>query len=604
MKTIYAGLIGFGNIGAGTVKLLMENGSLIEQRLGAKIVIKKIADLDLKTPRPVTVDRKLLTKDAKAILNDPEISIVIELVGGYEPAKGFILEAIRQGKHVVTANKALLATYGNEIFKAAERRGVNIGFEASVGGTIPVIKTLRESLAANRIRSIFSILNGTTNFILTKMTDEGKNFKTVLREAQALGFAEADPTFDVEGIDTAHKLGIVLALSYGKKVNLEEIYREGITGVSQQDIEFAKELGYKIKLLAIAIERGGAIEARIHPTMIPFDHLLASVNGNYNALHIRGDASGPVFLYGQGSGMMPTASAVVADLIDIARDLLKGISRRVPSRSLSEDRIEDHRADADGRHRDQLLLPFFGPGPARRAVENLRDSREAQHQHFRRHPEGQGPGQGGLGARRHDDPRIPGEGYAGGPEGNRQAGRSERQNGAHPHRGRQTEMKYAVLLGDGMADWAVESLGGKTPLEYAKIPNMDRIAREGTLGLIDTVPKGFKPGSDVAILSVLGYDPEACYTGRGPLEAASMGVHLEPGDLAFRCNLVTLGRRAGPDHGGLYGRAHHYGRGAPDHPRARSVNRLRPPEVLPRRGLPAPARLEGRRAGGGDDPSP
>jgi len=341
MKTIQAGLIGFGNIGSGTVKLLMENGGLIEQRLGARIVIRKIADLDLKTPRPVAVDRKILTRDARAILNDPEISIVIELVGGYEPAKSFILEAIRQGKHVVTANKALLATHGDEIFKAAEQRGVNIGFEASVGGTIPVIKTLRESLAANRIRSVFAILNGTTNFILTKMSDEGKNYKMVLREAQQLGFAEADPTFDVEGIDTAHKLGLVLALSYGKRVNLEDIYREGITGVSQQDIEFARELGYRIKLLAIAIQRGDAVEARIHPTMIPFDHLLANVNGNYNALHIRGDASGSVFLYGQGSGMMPTASAVVADLIDIARDIQKGISRRVPSRSLSEGGIED-----------------------------------------------------------------------------------------------------------------------------------------------------------------------------------------------------------------------------------------------------------------------
>ena len=341
MKTIQAGLIGFGNIGSGTVKLLAENGGLIESRLGARIVIRKIADLDLKTPRPVAVDRKILTRDARAILSDPEISIVIELVGGYEPAKSFILEAIRRGKHVVTANKALLATYGDEIFKAAEQHGVNIGFEASVGGTIPVIKTLRESLAANRIRSIFSILNGTTNFILTKMSDEGKNYKMVLREAQQLGFAEADPTFDVEGIDTAHKLGLVLALSYGKRVNLEDIYREGITGVSQQDIEFARELGYRIKLLAIAIERGDAVEARIHPTMIPFDHLLASVNGNYNALHIRGDASGSVFLYGQGSGMMPTASAVVADLIDIARDIQKGISRRVPSRTLSEDGIEE-----------------------------------------------------------------------------------------------------------------------------------------------------------------------------------------------------------------------------------------------------------------------
>ena len=341
MKIIKAGLIGFGNIGSGTVKLLMESGGLIEKRIGAKIVISRIADLDLKTPRPVAVDRKLLTRDAKAILNDPEISIVIELMGGCEPARSFILEAIRQGKHVVTANKALLATHGDEIFRAAERGGVDIGFEASVGGTIPVIKTLRESLAANRIRSIFSILNGTTNYILSKMSDEGKNYKTVLREAQALGFAEADPTFDVEGIDTAHKLGIMLSLSYGKRASLDEIYREGVTGDSQQDIELGKELGYKIKLLAIAIQRGDAVEARIHPTLIPFDHLLASVNGNYNALHIRGDASGPVFLYGQGSGMMPTASAVAADLIDIARDLQKGISRRVPSRSLTEDGIEE-----------------------------------------------------------------------------------------------------------------------------------------------------------------------------------------------------------------------------------------------------------------------
>ena len=355
MKTIYAGLIGFGNIGSGTVKLLLENGSLIEKRIGAKIAVKRIADLDLKTPRPVAVDRKLLTRDAKAILNDPEISIVIELVGGYEPAKSFILEAIRQGKHVVTANKALLAVHGDEIFKAAENRGVDIGFEASVGGTIPVIKTLRESLAANRVRSIFSILNGTTNFILTKMSDEGKNYKTVLREAQSLGFAEADPTFDVEGIDTAHKLCIVLSLSYGKRVRLDDIYREGITGVSQQDIEFAKELGYKIKLLAISIQRGDAIEARIHPTMIPFDHLLSSVNSNYNALHIRGDASGSVFLYGQGSGMMPTASAVVADLIDIARNIQKGISRRVPSRSLSEDGI----GEIDLMPMDEIVTNYY-----------------------------------------------------------------------------------------------------------------------------------------------------------------------------------------------------------------------------------------------------
>ncbi len=343
MKIIYAGLIGFGNIGTGVVKLLRSNREILEKRLGARIVLKKIADMDISTPRAVSVEKALLTTDAGEILNDPEISIVIELIGGYDHARSFILDAMRKKKHVVTANKALLATHGNEIFQTAEKEDVDIGFEASVGGTIPVIKTLKESLVANRIRSIFGIMNGTSNYILTKMTDEGKAFDAVLREAQDLGFAEADPTFDIEGIDTAHKLAIVLSLSYGKKVRLEDIYREGISGISQKDIEFAKELGYKVKLLAIARERETFVEARIHPTMIPFNHLLANVNGNYNAFHILGDASDSVFLYGQGSGMMPTASAVVSDLIDIARDMLKGISRRVPSRFHREEGMEDIR---------------------------------------------------------------------------------------------------------------------------------------------------------------------------------------------------------------------------------------------------------------------
>jgi len=341
MKKIFLGLIGFGTIGSGVVKLLQQSGELIEKRLGAKLVLKKIADLDIVTPRVVPVKKDLLTTDAKVILNDPDIHIIIELMVGYEPARSFILAAMRKKKHVVTANKALLATYGNEIFQAAERNRVDIGFEASVGGTIPVIKTLKESLVANRIKSIFGIMNGTSNYILTKMTDEGKAFDVVLKEAQSLGFAEADPTFDIEGVDAAHKLAITLSLAYGKKVNLNDLYREGISGISQQDIEFAKELGYRIKLLAIAIKHEKTVEARLHPTMIPFDHLLASVNGNFNAFHITGDAADSVFLYGQGAGMMPTASAVVSDIVDISRQLLKGVSGCVPSRSLREKIIED-----------------------------------------------------------------------------------------------------------------------------------------------------------------------------------------------------------------------------------------------------------------------
>jgi len=342
-KMISIGLIGFGTVGTGVVKLLQENGDLIAGRLGAEIRLQRIADIDIRKSRGIPVDDALLTTDAADILNDPGIDIVVELMGGYEPARTFILAAMTQGKHVVTANKALLATHGDEIFRSAMRHGVNIGFEASVGGTVPVIKALKESLIANRIQSISAIVNGTSNFILSKMTDEGGSFETVLKEAQALGFAESDPAYDVEGIDAAHKLAILLSLSYRKKVHLGDLYREGITRIGEQDIVFARELGYRIKLLAIAIRRDREIEARLHPTMIPFNHLLANVNGNFNAFHIVGDASGSVFLYGQGSGMMPTASAVVSDIVDIARDVRKGIAGRVPPRVLDEEAIEEIR---------------------------------------------------------------------------------------------------------------------------------------------------------------------------------------------------------------------------------------------------------------------
>jgi homoserine dehydrogenase len=340
-KDFYVGLIGFGTIGTGIVKLLQENEDLIQKRLGARLVIKKIVDLDIETPRIVPIAKDILSTDANDIINDPDISIVIELMGGYEHARSFILNAMRKKKHVVTANKALLATYGEEIFTVAEEEAVNIGFEASVGGTIPIIKTLRESLVGNNIKSVFGIMNGTSNYILSKMTDENKPFDAVLKEAQDFGFAEADPTYDIEGIDTAHKLALTLSLAYGKKVKMEDIFMEGISAINLQDIEFAKEFGYKIKLLAIAIQRDNVIEARIHPTMIPFDHILANVGGNYNAFHFIGDASGSVFLHGQGAGMMPTASAVVCDLVDTARDMMKGICRRVPLRSFPEKNIDD-----------------------------------------------------------------------------------------------------------------------------------------------------------------------------------------------------------------------------------------------------------------------
>ncbi len=341
MKNINIGLIGFGTIGCGVIKLLQDNEKLIEKKLSARLLLKKIADIDITTPRPVKVNKNILTTDVREVLQDKNIDIIIELMGGYEPARTFILEAIANGKQVVTANKALLAAHGNEIFKAAEKNKTDIGFEASVGGTIPIIRTLKESLIANNIKSIYGIMNGTANFILTKMTDEGKDFDVVLKEAQKLGYAEADPTYDIEGIDTAHKLAIILSLAYGCKVNMKEIFLEGISAISRQDVVFARELGYRIKLLAIAILHSDVVEARIHATMIPSQHLLANVNRNYNAFHLIGDASGPVFLYGQGAGMMPTASAVVSDVIDISRNILQGVHRSSPLRTQKETSMSD-----------------------------------------------------------------------------------------------------------------------------------------------------------------------------------------------------------------------------------------------------------------------
>jgi len=340
-EVISIGLLGFGTVGSGVVRLLQEEKALLEKRVGATLVLKRIADLDITTARPVSVPPGLLTTQAMEIIDDPDIDMVIELIGGYEPSCSFLEKAITAKKHVVTANKALLASKGGELFRLAEKNGVDIGFEASVGGAIPIIKTLKESLVANQIHSVFAIMNGTANFILTSMTNEKLPFADVLREAQRLGFAEADPTFDVEGIDTAHKLAIVLSLAYGKNVNLNNIYVEGISRITDQDIAFAEELGYRIKLLAIAIDRGGKIEARVHPTMIPFTHLLANVNANFNAFHVVGNASGSIFLYGQGAGMMPTASAVMSDVVDIARNIRYGIHNRVPARSILEEDVQD-----------------------------------------------------------------------------------------------------------------------------------------------------------------------------------------------------------------------------------------------------------------------
>ncbi len=341
MDRIYIGLIGFGTVGTGLLKILQENGKLLEKRLGIPIILKRISDLDVTRDRGVKVNPAILTPKASEVIDDPEISIVVELMGGLEPARSFILQAISRGKHIVTANKALLAVHGKEIFQAADEAGVDIGFEGSVGGGIPIIRSMKEGLVANKIQILFGILNGTSNYILSEMTQRGLNFQEVLKKAQELGYAEADPTLDVEGIDTAHKLSILLSLSYGIQVKLEDIYTEGISSIAPMDIEHAKELGYHVKLLAIAKSDGGRIEARVHPTLLPADHLLSTVSGPFNAIFVKGDAVGSTLFYGAGAGMMPTGSAVVSDLVDLCRNIRLGISRRVPLLSYQREHLRE-----------------------------------------------------------------------------------------------------------------------------------------------------------------------------------------------------------------------------------------------------------------------
>jgi len=329
MKTINVGLIGFGTVGSGLAQTLFNQKERLKRKVGAEIALTRVADININT-LPDLFSNITLTGDANDLFTDDSIDIVVELIGGLEPARSFILKAIEHGKHVVTANKALLSIHGKEIFEAATASGVEVGFEASVGGGIPVIKSLKEGLAANRIDSIMGIMNGTANYILTRMTDEGIAFDDVLKDAQDKGYAEADPTYDVEGIDTAHKLAILMTIAYGKHVHLDHITCEGITRIEPIDIDFAREFGYRIKLLAISHNHGEHVEARVHPTMVPTSHMLANINGAFNAIHFVGDTVGDVLLYGMGAGMMPTGSAVAADVVDIGRNILFNSVGRVP----------------------------------------------------------------------------------------------------------------------------------------------------------------------------------------------------------------------------------------------------------------------------------
>ena len=333
MRTIHVGLIGLGNVGGGVATILAQQADLIERKLGARLVLKRAARRHPERPCEAPLSVSQVTGDALAVIHDPQVDVVVELMGGYEPARTYLLEALHAGKHVVTANKALLAEHGQELFDAAAAAGRDIGFEASVGGGIPVIRTLKEGFVANRFGAIASIINGTCNYILSRMSDEGLDFAEALKDAQALGYAEADPHFDVAGIDAAQKIALLASLAFGTWVPHQQVYTEGIDGLSRLDIDYARELGYRVKLLALAKMPRDHLDVRVHPALVALDSWLAHVNGVHNAVSIDGDAVGRSMLIGRGAGAMPTASAVLGDVVDLARNVLYGGTGRVPPRA-------------------------------------------------------------------------------------------------------------------------------------------------------------------------------------------------------------------------------------------------------------------------------
>ncbi len=341
MNPVKVGLLGLGTVGGGTFNVLRRNAQEIARRAGRGIEISRAAARDFDPERLPGIADIDVTDDAFAVVDDPSIDIVVELIGGYSPARELVLKAIENGKHVVTANKALIAMHGNEIFAAAQERGVMVAFEAAVGGGIPVIKAVREGLAANRIEWLAGIINGTGNFILTEMRDKGRDFEEVLKEAQALGYAEADPTFDVEGIDAAHKLTILASLAFGIPLQFDKCFTEGISRITRADVEYAEQLGYRIKHLGFARKTEAGVEMRVHPTLIPERRLIANVDGVMNAVLVKGDAVGPTLYYGAGAGAEPTASAVVADIVDVTRVLTADPENRVPHLAFQPDALSD-----------------------------------------------------------------------------------------------------------------------------------------------------------------------------------------------------------------------------------------------------------------------
>jgi homoserine dehydrogenase len=378
MKPISVGLLGIGVVGGGTWEVLNRNADEIQRRAGRAIRITHVADKDTRKAKSIVRNRAKVLDDAFGLVRGGDVEIVVELIGGYTVARDLVLEAIRHGKHVVTANKALLATHGNEIFAAAQKEGVMVAFEAAVAGGVPIIKALREGLSANRIEWIAGIINGTSNFILSEMRDKGIAFGEALKDAQARGYAEADPTFDIEGVDAAHKLTILSALAFGIPMQFRKCFREGIQKLTRADIGYAEELGYRIKLLGITKKSAGGIELRVHPTLVPARRLIANVEGVMNGILVKGDAVGPTMYYGAGAGSQPTASAVVADLIDVTRLITADPEQRVPHLAFQPDQLSNEKILGIGDVETACYLRMRvqdKPGVLARITQTLADSK-------------------------------------------------------------------------------------------------------------------------------------------------------------------------------------------------------------------------------------
>jgi homoserine dehydrogenase len=341
-QPIYVAIIGYGKIGSGAYKTLLDNEQSIDHKVGRPVRVKRLVDIDWTAPRPVEIDipPEMKATDASVVIEDPEIQIVVEAIGGTAPARDYVLKALRSGKNVVTSNKELIARHGKELFDAAAERHLDLMFEGSVGGGIPIVRPLKSCLAGNRIGRLMGIVNGTTNFILTRMAEEGAEFDDALKEAQRLGYAERDPTSDVEGHDATFKLAILASIAFETRVHVEDVYREGIAGVAARDMQYARQLGYTIKLLAIGAEVDGALEMRVHPTLLPTGHPLAAVTGPFNAIFVSGSSVGEVMFYGQGAGAMPTGSAIVGDIIDVARNIQFGSTGRVACTCFEDKRLK------------------------------------------------------------------------------------------------------------------------------------------------------------------------------------------------------------------------------------------------------------------------